>query len=146
MLVRRLMVALAVAVLYGATLAGYVPLSAIMPLLAPGTLITFLGISYVTFRSLDVIIGIQDRLIASLPLGQFFAYLVFFPTISSGPIDRWRRFADEWHRPRTRSRGGSTWRGLARRSDNGPRRLEASTTRFGGCAAKVFVKAGPISN
>jgi membrane protein involved in D-alanine export len=73
-----------------------------VPLLAPGTQLGYLGISYVTFRSLDVIFGIQDKLITSLPPGQFFAYLFLFPTVSAGPVDRYRRFADDWHRPRDR--------------------------------------------
>jgi membrane protein involved in D-alanine export len=90
---------------YLALLLALLPLLAakFLPLLAPGTLLGFVGISYVTFRSLDVIFGIQDRLIPALPPGQFLAYLLFFPTISSGPIDRWRRFADDWKRPRTRA-------------------------------------------
>jgi len=66
----------------------------------PGAQFGFLGISYVTFRSLDVIFGIRDRLIVSLPADQFLAFLFFFPTISSGPIDRYRRFSQDWNRPR----------------------------------------------
>ena len=62
----------------------------------------FLGISYVSFRSLDVIFGIQDRLITALLPGQYLTYLFFFPTVSSGPIDRYRRFGDDWHRPHGR--------------------------------------------
>ena len=38
-----------------------------LPLAIPGAQLGFLGISYVTFRSLDVIFGIRDRLIVSLP-------------------------------------------------------------------------------
>ena len=71
-----------------------------LPLAIPGAQLGFLGISYVTFRSLDVIFGIRDRLIVSLPAGQFFAFLFFFPAISSGPIDRYRRFSHDWNRPR----------------------------------------------
>ena len=74
-----------------------------LPLCVPGSQLGFLGISYVTFRSLDVIFGIRDRLIVSLPAGQFFAFLFFFPAISSGPIDRYRRFGHDWNRPRTRA-------------------------------------------
>jgi membrane protein involved in D-alanine export len=72
-----------------------------LPLAIPSAqLLGFLGISYVTFRSLDVIFSIRDRLIVSLPAGQFFAFLFFFPAISSGPIDRYRRFSHDWNRPR----------------------------------------------
>ncbi len=70
-----------------------------LPLVIPGSHLGFLGISYMTFRSLDVIFGIQDRLIQTLPVDQFLAFLFFFPTISSGPIDRYRRFRDDWNRP-----------------------------------------------
>ncbi len=72
-----------------------------LPMTVPGAHLGFLGISYVTFRSLDVIFGIRDRLIVSLPAGQFFAFLFFFPAISSGPIDRYRRFQHDWNRPHT---------------------------------------------
>jgi membrane protein involved in D-alanine export len=66
-----------------------------LPLAIPGSQLGFLGISYVTFRSLDVIFGVRDRLIVSLPADQFLAFLFFFPTISSGPIDRYRRFSED---------------------------------------------------
>jgi len=84
---------------------GLLPLllAKFLPLLAPGALFGFLGISYITFRTLDVIFGVQDRLIAELPLGQYCAYLLFFPAISAGPIDRYRRFAADWKRQRSRA-------------------------------------------
>ncbi len=53
----------------------------------------FLGISYMTFRVLDVIILIQDGIVREFRPGELLAYLTFFPTISAGPIDRYRRFA-----------------------------------------------------
>ncbi len=71
--------------------------------LLPGTLFGFLGISYVTFRALDVVFSIHDgRMQAPLAL-DLFAYLFFFPTISSGPIDRYRRFTPDWRKPRSRA-------------------------------------------
>lgn len=73
------------------------------PMDAAGTAVGFLGISYVTFRSLDVIICIHDRLISSLSPAQYLAYVLFFPTISAGPIDRYNRFALDWNRRRTRA-------------------------------------------
>jgi membrane protein involved in D-alanine export len=80
-----------------------------LPLAIPGAQVGFLGMSYVTFRSLDVIFGIRDRLIVSLPASEFFAFLFFFPAISSGPIDRYRRFRQDWNRPR---RPGEFWTDL----------------------------------
>ena len=72
----------------------------LLPMAVPGAMLGFLGLSYVTFRGLDVIFGIRDRLIVALPAGQFLGFLFFFPAISSGPIDRYRRFSKDWNRPR----------------------------------------------
>ena len=77
-------------------------LAKFLPIFAPGFLFGFLGISYVTFRALDVIFCVQDRLITALPPVQFLAYLFFFATISSGPIDRYRRFDADWKHRRSR--------------------------------------------
>jgi membrane protein involved in D-alanine export len=74
-----------------------------LPMAIPGAELGFLGISYVTFRSLDVIFGIRDRLIITLPTDRFVAFLFFFPAISSGPIDRYRRFSQDWDRPHLRA-------------------------------------------
>ncbi len=53
----------------------------------------FLGISYMTFRVIDVLILVHDQVLEGTPrLGELLAYLLFFPTISAGPIDRYRRF------------------------------------------------------
>jgi len=89
---------------YSALLLGLTPLmiSKFTPLLAPQALWGFLGISYVTFRSLDVIFGVQDGLLKGLPTVPYLTYLFFFPTISAGPVDRYRRFLQDWQRPRTR--------------------------------------------
>lgn len=64
--------------------------------LAPSDVLGFLGISYLTFRCVDTVIGIQDGLITDLPLVQYLAFLLFFPTLSAGPIDRYRRFEQDW--------------------------------------------------
>lgn len=70
---------------------------------SPATeILGFVGISYVTFRCLDVIIGIRDRLITELPLIKYAGYLLLFSTISSGPVDRYRRFSNDWDATRTR--------------------------------------------
>ncbi len=84
---------------------GLAPLVAarVLPRVAPAYQIGFLGISYLTFRSLDVLIGIQDRLIRALSPMTYLAYVLFFPTISAGPIDRYRRFLDDWLRSRNRA-------------------------------------------
>lgn len=68
-----------------------------------GGFVEFVGLSYASLRAIDVLVGIQDGLIKTLPAGQFFAFLVFFPTISSGPIDRWRHFSIDWQSPASRT-------------------------------------------
>ena len=74
-----------------------------LPVLAPGTLFGFLGISYVTFRSLDVLFSVHDGILKSLSPGTYLAFLFFWPTVSSGPIDRYRRFVQDLDRRRTRA-------------------------------------------
>jgi len=63
----------------------------------------FLGISYLTFRALDVIFSIHDGVLKQLSLTTWLGYLFFFPCISSGPIDRYRRFEKDWLKQRTRA-------------------------------------------
>ncbi len=74
-----------------------------LPLFAPDDVFGFLGISYLTFRALDVIFSIHDRVLTSVSYSQYFAYLLFWPTVSSGPIDRYRRFGQDWNRTRDRA-------------------------------------------
>jgi membrane protein involved in D-alanine export len=78
-------------------------ISKYVPIFSPQTNFGFFGISYVSFRALDVIFSIRDRVVTSVPPIRYFAFLFFFPTISSGPIDRFRRFSQDWLRTRTRS-------------------------------------------
>lgn len=52
----------------------------------------FLGISYLTFKNVQLIIDIRDGSLRSLTIKEQFSFLLFFPTISSGPIDRFKRF------------------------------------------------------
>jgi len=92
-------------VFYAAVLLSITPLLAakVLPVLSPSTVFGFLGISYVTFRALDVLFSIQDGLIKSLSLRHYAAYLLFVPAFSSGPIDRYRRFVQDWDRRRTKA-------------------------------------------
>ncbi len=91
-------------IFHGAILLALAPLLAakLLPLAVPLSAFGFIGISYVTFRCLDAVFGVQDGLITSLPPGQYLAFILFFPAISSGPVDRYRRFATDWTRDRTR--------------------------------------------
>lgn len=59
----------------------------------------FVGISYVTFKAVQVVIEVRDGLIGARDLGleDWLYFLLFFPQFSSGPIDRSRRFAADAH-------------------------------------------------
>ena len=58
----------------------------------------FLGVSYMTFKVLQMIFETYDGIIKE-PIGliDYLQFLLFFPTISSGPIDRSRRFLEDIH-------------------------------------------------
>ncbi len=58
-------------------------------------LLGFLGISYLTFKVIQMLLEISDGLIKEVKLVDFTYFLLFFPTLSSGPIDRSRRFLAE---------------------------------------------------
>ena len=55
----------------------------------------FLGISYLTFKSLQMILEIYDGLIDHVKIFDFLYFMLFFPCITSGPIDRSRRFTSD---------------------------------------------------
>jgi membrane protein involved in D-alanine export len=90
-------------VFYMAVVLGLAPLA--LEKLLPGSrsVVGFLGISYATFRALDVTFAIQDGLVKELSLTEYIAYLIFFPSISAGPIDRYRRFRKDYDAPRSRA-------------------------------------------
>jgi membrane protein involved in D-alanine export len=74
----------------------------LIPLVSPKTQFGFLGISYVTFRALDIVFCLRDGVIGRPRAIDLFMFLFFFPTISAGPIDRYRRFAPDWRKARNR--------------------------------------------
>lgn len=82
---RRLAVALALAPLAVAKLAGLVTFPSL----------GFLGISYLTFKAVQVVLETSDGLITELSLLDLLHFLAFFPTLTSGPIDRSRRFLQD---------------------------------------------------
>lgn len=52
----------------------------------------FLGLSYIFFRVIQIIIEIYDGVIKEVNIFETLEFLLFFPSLSSGPIDRSRRF------------------------------------------------------
>ena len=57
--------------------------------------IGFLGISYVTFKSVQLLMEIRDGSIKEIKFWKVVQFISFFPTISSGPIDRYKRFVKD---------------------------------------------------
>lgn len=70
------------------------------------TVIGFLGISYLTFRTVGIIMEIRDGLIKNIRFLDYISFVLFFPTLASGPIDRYRRFVTDLYRPLTRREYG----------------------------------------
>lgn len=66
-------------------------------------LLAFLGLSYMTFKTAQMIIEIYDNLISEVNIFEFIYFLIFFPCLSSGPIDRSRRFHKDMANVPTRS-------------------------------------------
>lgn len=58
----------------------------------------FLGISYLTFRIVQMVIEVYDGVITSISLWDVTGYVFFFPSLSCGPIDRSRRFLEDARR------------------------------------------------
>ena len=59
-------------------------------------LFAFIGISYMSFKTIQIMLEISDGLIKEkISVKDYLQFLLFFPTVSSGPIDRSRRFLKE---------------------------------------------------
>ncbi|MFF3023736.1 D-alanyl-lipoteichoic acid biosynthesis protein DltB [Gottfriedia sp. NPDC057948] len=71
-------------------------LTKVQPFFISKSIIGFLGISYVTFKTIQLLIEIRDGLIKSLTVFEFLQFFLFFPTFTSGPIDRYRRFEKDF--------------------------------------------------
>ncbi|MDD5823944.1 MAG: D-alanyl-lipoteichoic acid biosynthesis protein DltB [Firmicutes bacterium] len=61
-------------------------------------LLAIVGISYMTFKAVGIIIEVYDGLIDEVRLGEYLYLMVFFPTLVCGPIDRSRRFNEDIRR------------------------------------------------
>ena len=59
-------------------------------------LLAFIGISYMSFKTIQIMLEISDGLIKEkISVKDYLQFLLFFPTVSSGPLDRSRRFLKE---------------------------------------------------
>ena len=62
----------------------------------------FIGISYITFKTIQVLIETRDGLIKDMGAFEYLYFLVFFPSFTSGPILRSRKFVEDMNARRTR--------------------------------------------
>ena len=67
------------------------------------SLLGFLGISYLTFKAVQVVMELRDGTIKDIRMRDCLQFMLFFPTVSSGPIDRFRRFQTDMQNVPTRS-------------------------------------------
>lgn len=80
---------------------------------ASGQDIRWIGISYIAFRLLSVLLDRQNNVLKPITLREFASYVLFFPTLAAGPIDRAERFAADLRAPyalNTTSFAWGSWR------------------------------------
>ena len=68
------------------------------------SILGFLGISYLTFKVVGTVMETRDGMIRELKWYHVLHFLLFFPTISSGPIDRYRRFRKDYEKVPSREK------------------------------------------
>ena len=89
--------------------------------------ITWLGFSYVAFRLLHTLLDKRAGRLTSVSLGEYVNYVIFFPTLTAGPIDRIERFTHDLRLPLALE--ASTW-------------LMAGTRLFRGLVKKFVIADG----
>lgn len=67
--------------------------------LQPFSLFRLMGASYMSFRAVQVLLDIYDGRLQKLRPVALGYFLLFFPAVSSGPIDRYRRFLSDLDHP-----------------------------------------------
>ena len=67
--------------------------------LQPFSLFRLMGASYMSFRAVQLLLDIYDGRLQKLRPVALGYFLLFFPAVSSGPIDRYRRFLSDLDHP-----------------------------------------------
>lgn len=84
---------------FHAVLLGLLPLIIYKISLNTGeSIFGFVGISYICFKVIQTIIEIFDGVIKEFNVLEFLNFILFFPCLSSGPIDRSRRFGEDYNK------------------------------------------------
>jgi D-alanyl-lipoteichoic acid acyltransferase DltB (MBOAT superfamily) len=68
-------------------------------LLASPLDLRWLGFSYIAFRLLHTLRDRQSGRLPAVSLSEYVVYVIFFPALSAGPIDRIERFVGDLRRP-----------------------------------------------
>lgn len=68
-------------------------------LLASSLDIRWLGFSYIAFRILHTLRDRQTGRLPAVSLAEYVVYVIFFPALAAGPIDRLERFTKDLHSP-----------------------------------------------
>ncbi len=61
----------------------------------------WLGFSYIAFRLMHVLLDYRSGRLKPVPLRDFALYIVFFPALTAGPIDRVEHFVRDLRQPQT---------------------------------------------
>lgn len=87
--------------LWAAVILALGPLGLIKPgeVWQPFSLFRLMGASYMSFRAVQLLLDIYDGRLQKLRPVALGYFLLFFPAVSSGPIDRYRRFLSDLDRP-----------------------------------------------
>lgn len=74
---------------------------ALLQITSPSTplILGWLGFSYIAFRLIHTIRDRQTGRLPAVTLAEYVSYVVFFPALSAGPIDRLERFVPELRQP-----------------------------------------------
>ncbi len=108
-------------------------------------LLGFMGVSYLTFKALQVLFEVRDGVIEEIGLFDYLYFLLFFPVFTSGPIDRSRRFAEDARAGARATSTRASWRAASCLCSSGsctpsswPRGCIASTRRRPGARARFW--------
>ena len=79
--------------------AGLRSLMAQNPSLAKSTDLGWLGFSYVAFRLIHTLLDRINNRLKKIGLGEYLVFIIFFPAVMAGPLDRVQRFQKELENP-----------------------------------------------
>ncbi len=69
------------------------------PTLAKSTDLGWLGFSYVAFRLIHTLLDRINNRLKKIGLGEYIVFIIFFPVVMAGPLDRVQRFQKELENP-----------------------------------------------